>query len=77
MIKMSNRAGKISFSPLMLAILGIWFLANLLSQLSIHKNPIEGHYMERLWCYIFTRNEPLLDSFVDVIKTKIERFNMW
>ena len=31
---MSNRARKISFSPLMLAILGIWFLANLLSQLA-------------------------------------------
>ena len=30
MTKMPNRARKVSFSPPMLAILGIWFLANLL-----------------------------------------------
>lgn len=34
MTKMPHRARKVSFSPLMLAILGIWFLANLLSQLA-------------------------------------------
>ncbi len=34
MTKMPYRARKVSFSPLMLAILGIWFLANLLSQLA-------------------------------------------
>mgnify|MGYP001162715733 FL=1 len=52
------------------------FYENLLDILSKHKNPIEGHYMERLWCYIFTRNKPLWDSCLDVIKTKFERFNL-
>tara|TARA_B100000700_G_scaffold328847_1_gene448116 strand:- start:12157 stop:12330 length:174 start_codon:yes stop_codon:yes gene_type:complete len=37
------------------------------------KNPIEGHYMERLWCYMFAKNEPFIDSFFDVIYTKLER----
>ncbi len=49
----------------------------LLENLSNHKNPIEGHYMERLWCYIFTKNSPLVDSCLDVFKTKIERFKIW
>ena len=48
------------------------FYIDLLNILSKHKNPIEGHYMERLWCYIFTRNTPLFRSFKDVLKTKIE-----
>ena len=51
----------------------ISFYEELLSTLSKSKNPIEGHYMERLWCYIFTRNKPLLESCLDIIKTKIER----
>jgi len=29
--------------------------------------------MERLWCYIFTKNKPLIESIFDVLKTKIER----
>ena len=53
------------------------FYKKLLNVLSKHKNPIEGHYMERLWCYIFTRNRPLFDSYLDVFKTKIERFKIW
>ena len=53
------------------------FYQKLLDVLSQHKNPIEGHYMERLWCYIFTRNKPLFESFFDVFKTKIERFKIW
>ena len=53
------------------------FYKKLLKVLSKHKNPIEGHYMERLWCYIFTRNRPLFDSYLDVFKTKIERFKIW
>ena len=53
----------------------IFFYKNLLDILSKHKNPIEGHYMERLWCYLFTQNKPLLESFCDVIKTKVERIN--
>jgi len=53
------------------------FYKKLLKILSKNKNPIEGHYMERLWCYIFTRNRPLIDSCLDVFKTKIERLNIW
>ena len=49
------------------------FYEKLLDILSQHKNPIEGHYMERLWCYIFTQNKPFIKSIIDVIKTKIER----
>ena len=45
----------------------------LLEKLSKHKNPIEGHFMERLWCYMFTKNRNLLRAFKDVIQTKIER----
>ncbi len=52
------------------------FYKELLTILGKSKNPIEGHYMERLWCYIFTRNRPLLESCLDVIKTKIERFKI-
>ena len=53
------------------------FYEKLLNILSKSKNPIEGHYMERLWCYIFTRNKPLFDSCLDVIHTKIDRFKLW
>ena len=53
------------------------FYKKLLNILSKSKNPIEGHYMERLWCYIFTRNKPLFDSCLDVIHTKFDRFKLW
>ena len=49
------------------------FYRNLLENLSKHKNPIEGHYMERLWCYLFTKNDFLLRACKDVLKTKLER----
>ena len=49
------------------------FYSQLLDILSRHKNPIEGHYMERLWCYIFTKNFLLNIAIKDVMKTKIER----
>ena len=49
------------------------FYKKLLDVLSQNKNPIEGHYMERLWCYIFTKNKPLINACLDVFKTKIER----
>ena len=49
------------------------FYKNLLNKLSVHKNPIEGHYMERLWCYMFIKNKNLLNASFDVIKTKFER----
>ena len=49
------------------------FYKRLLDILSKNKNPIEGHYMERLWCYIFTQNKPIINAYIDVFKTKIER----
>jgi len=49
------------------------FFKNLLHILEKHKNPIEGHYLERLWCYMFTKNEPFFEAILDVIFTKIER----
>ena len=49
------------------------FYKNLLDILSSHKNPIEGHYLERLWCYMFTKNRPFWRSIKDVFLTKYER----
>ena len=49
------------------------FYSELLDILSKHRNPIEGHYMERLWCYLFTKNLHLNNAIRDVLKTKIER----
>ena len=51
----------------------ISFYKRLLDILSKSQNPIEGHYMERLWCYMFTENKLLFKSMIDIIKTKIER----
>ena len=50
----------------------LFFYQELLDILSQNKNPIEGHYMERLWCYIFTKNKPFIESIFDVMQTKIE-----
>ena len=50
------------------------FYYEILEILNKHKNPIEGHYMERLWCYMFTKNKLLRKSLKDVIYTKIERY---
>ena len=48
------------------------FYKKLLKILSENKNPIEGHYMERLWCYMFTKNKLLFKAIQDVLYTKIE-----
>ncbi len=53
------------------------FYLELLKSLSHHKNPIEGHFMERLWCYMFTENKNLSHAMLDVIKTKIERSKLY
>jgi len=50
----------------------ISFYKELLNILSKNDNPIEGHYMERLWCYLFTKNKYLLKSCKDVLLTKYE-----
>ena len=50
------------------------FYMNLLNILKKNKNPIEGHYLERLWCYMFTNNKPIFKAISDVIYTKFERF---
>ena len=49
------------------------FYINLLEKLSLHKNPIEGHFMERLWCYMFTNNKTFPKAIKDVFYTKVER----
>ena len=49
------------------------FYSKLLDKLSKHKNPIEGHYLERLWCYMFTKNKPIPEALLNVIYTKFER----
>ena len=49
------------------------FYLNLLNILDHHIHPIEAHYMERLWCYMFSNNKFLKKAFIDVLKTKIER----
>ena len=46
----------------------------LLDILSFNDNPMEGHYMERLWCYLFTKNRYLLRGFRDVLLTKYEKY---
>tara|TARA_B100000989_G_scaffold297111_1_gene281952 strand:+ start:1898 stop:2605 length:708 start_codon:yes stop_codon:yes gene_type:complete len=51
----------------------ISFYEKLLEILCKNKNPIEGHYLERLWCYMFTKNEPFVESIFNVIITKFER----
>lgn len=51
------------------------FYKNLLNIVKDHPNPIEGHYLERLWCYMFLKNTRLNKAFFDVLQTKIERFN--
>ena len=49
------------------------FYYSLLKTVNHHNNPIESHYLERLWCYIFSRNKYLKNAYYDVLKTKIER----
>ena len=51
----------------------IEFYENLLNIVSENKNPIEGHYLERLWCYMFTRNATIYRSFFDILLTKFEK----
>ena len=51
----------------------IYFYKELLDILSKNKNPIEGHYLERLWCYLFTQNKLINRAILDVPRTKIER----
>ena len=48
------------------------FYKELLNILSKNENPIEGHYMERLWCYLFTKNKYILKALKDVLLTKYE-----
>ena len=46
---------------------------NLLKTVSNHSHPIEAHYLERLWCYMFSKNDFLYEACLDVLKTKFER----
>ena len=49
------------------------FYINILDKLNKSQNPIEGHFMERLWCYLFTKNKFFNEAISDVILTKLER----
>ena len=49
----------------------------LLDIVSANDNPLEGHYMERLWCYLFTKNKYLRKGFRDVLLTKYEKLISW
>ncbi len=49
------------------------FYYKLLLTVDKHPNPIESHFLERLWCYMFSGNKYLLNAISDVIKTKLER----
>ena len=51
----------------------IEFYKYLLNILNKNKNPIEGHYLERLWCYIFTKNATIYQSYFDILLTKFEK----
>ena len=53
------------------------FYEDLLYLLSQSNNPIEGIYIERLWCYMFTSNELFNLSLIDFFKTKYERIFKW
>lgn len=50
------------------------FYKSLIDTVSKSCHPIEAHYLERLWCYIFTKNKFLPRTLFDITKTKIERF---
>ena len=49
------------------------FYLNLINLLDKHQHPIEAHYLERIWCYMFSKNRLLFRAFYDVAKTKLER----
>tara|TARA_B100000965_G_scaffold402721_1_gene429287 strand:- start:3135 stop:3845 length:711 start_codon:yes stop_codon:yes gene_type:complete len=49
------------------------FYEHLLYLMSQSTNPIEGHYLERLWCYMFTTNKLLNLSLIDIFKSKYEK----
>ena len=49
------------------------FYLKLMNLLDQHEHPIEAHYLERLWCYMFSNNRFLYRSLLDVVKTKLER----
>ena len=49
------------------------FYSEMLFTLNKHYHPIEAHFLERLWCYMFSQNRYLPKAFFDVIRTKIER----
>ena len=49
------------------------FYLKLLENLERHIHPIEAHYLERLWYFMFSKKLSYRNAFIDVIKTKIER----
>ena len=49
------------------------FYFQLLNSVNHHTHPIEAHYLERLWCYMFSKKRFLKRACFDVLKTKLER----
>ena len=49
------------------------FYFQLLKTVDKHYHPIEAHFLERLWCYMFSKNRFLSKACFDVIRTKLER----
>ena len=49
------------------------FYLELLRSLDHHIHPIEAHYLERLWCFMFSEKPPYRNAVIDIFKTKIER----
>ncbi len=49
------------------------FYLKLLDTVNKHSHPIEAHFLERLWCYMFSENRFLTKACIDVLRTKFER----
>jgi len=49
------------------------FYIKLLSKCNHHEHPIEAHFLERLWCFMFSQNFQLNKALLDIFKTKIEK----
>lgn len=51
------------------------FYEALRNTLSHHPNPLEGHYMERMWCYLFSGNR-LLPAALNLSPVMVQKFQL-
>ena len=49
------------------------FYFELFNTVNKHQHPIEAHYLERLWCYMFSEDRFFKKACIDVMRTKLER----